>query len=76
MKLLLVPVLISVALAQVAEKANSGYKTPDGREQVARTLIAPDRAAKRNRKNWCAMLLGPEWWWPILVLAPVTCCRS
>ena len=45
MKLLLVPVLISVAFAQVADKANSGYKTPEGREQVARTLIAPDRDA-------------------------------
>jgi ubiquinone/menaquinone biosynthesis C-methylase UbiE len=48
MKLLLVPVLISTALAQVAEKANSGYKTPEGREQVARTLIAPDRDARQK----------------------------
>jgi ubiquinone/menaquinone biosynthesis C-methylase UbiE len=48
MKLLLVPVLISVAFAQVADKANSGYKTPEGREQVARTLIAPDRDARQK----------------------------
>jgi len=48
MKLLLVPVLISVAFAQVAEKANSGYKTPEGREQVARTLTAADRDAKQK----------------------------
>jgi len=48
MKLLLVPVLISVGFAQVAEKANSGYKTPEGREQVARTLTAADRDAKQK----------------------------
>ena len=48
MKLLLVLVLISVAFGQVAEKANSGYKTPEGREQVARTLIAPDRDARQK----------------------------
>ena len=53
MKLLLVLVLISVAFGQVAEQANSGYQTPEGREQVARTLIAPDRDADRNRKSWC-----------------------
>jgi ubiquinone/menaquinone biosynthesis C-methylase UbiE len=41
-------VLISVAFAQVADKANSGYKTPEGREQVARTLIAPDRDARQK----------------------------
>jgi len=48
MKLLLVLVLISVAFGQVAEKANSGYKTPEGREQVARTLVAPDRDARQK----------------------------
>jgi len=48
MKLLLVPVFIAVVLAQVADKANSGYKTPEGREQVARTLIAPDRDARQK----------------------------
>jgi ubiquinone/menaquinone biosynthesis C-methylase UbiE len=48
MKLLLSTLLISVAFAQVADKANSGYKTPEGREQVARTLIAPDRDARQK----------------------------
>jgi ubiquinone/menaquinone biosynthesis C-methylase UbiE len=48
MKRLLVLVSISVAFGQVAEKANSGYKTPEGREQVARTLIAPDRDARQK----------------------------
>jgi ubiquinone/menaquinone biosynthesis C-methylase UbiE len=60
MKLLLIPVLFSVALAQVADKANSGYKTPEGREQVARTLIAPDRDAKQKPEELVkAMSLAP-----------------
>jgi ubiquinone/menaquinone biosynthesis C-methylase UbiE len=48
MRLLLVPVLLSAAFAQVADKANAGYKTPEGRDQVARSLIAPDRDAKQK----------------------------
>ena len=60
MKLLLVTVLISVAYAQVADKANAGYKTPEGREQVARTLIAPDRDAKQKPEELVqAMSLKP-----------------
>jgi ubiquinone/menaquinone biosynthesis C-methylase UbiE len=60
MKLLLVPVLFSVAFAQVADKANSGYKTPEGREQVARTLVAPDRDAKQKPEELVqAMSLKP-----------------
>ena len=35
--------LLSSGLAQVADKANSGYKTPEGRQAVAKGLIAPDR---------------------------------
>jgi len=38
----------STAFAQVAEKANTGYKTPEGRERVAQTLIAPDRDARQK----------------------------
>jgi ubiquinone/menaquinone biosynthesis C-methylase UbiE len=60
MKLLLVPVLFSVAFAQVADKANSAYKTPEGREQVAQTLVAPDRDAKQKPGELVqAMLLKP-----------------
>src|ERR1700730_14452892 len=60
MKLLLVPVLIAVGFAQVADKANSGYKTPEGRDQVARSLIAPDRDAKQKPEELVkAMQLTP-----------------
>jgi ubiquinone/menaquinone biosynthesis C-methylase UbiE len=61
MKLLTVLiVLFSAAVAQVADKANSGYKTPEGREQVARTLIAPDRDAKQKPAELVkAMALAP-----------------
>jgi ubiquinone/menaquinone biosynthesis C-methylase UbiE len=52
--------LISAAFAQVADKANSAYKTPEGREQVARTLIAPDRDAKQKPEELVqAMSLKP-----------------
>jgi ubiquinone/menaquinone biosynthesis C-methylase UbiE len=34
--------------AQVASKANEGYKTPEGRESVAKTLSAPDRDEKQK----------------------------
>jgi ubiquinone/menaquinone biosynthesis C-methylase UbiE len=57
MKLLLIPIVL---FAQVADKANSGYKTPEGREQVARTLIAPDRDAKQKPEELVkAMSLKP-----------------
>jgi len=49
MKSLLINILLlPAALAQVADKANSGYKTPEGRERVAQTLIAPDRDARQK----------------------------
>ncbi|MEO7653639.1 MAG: class I SAM-dependent methyltransferase, partial [Bryobacteraceae bacterium] len=35
------------ANAQVAASANSGYKTAEGRERVAKSLSAPDRDAKQ-----------------------------
>jgi ubiquinone/menaquinone biosynthesis C-methylase UbiE len=57
MKLLLIPIVL---FAQVADKANSGYKTPEGREQVARTLVAPDRDAKQKPEELVkAMSLAP-----------------
>src|SRR6185369_10269718 len=40
--------LAAAASAQVADKANAGYKTPEGRDRVAQTLIAPDRDAKQK----------------------------
>ncbi|MGH9660926.1 MAG: methyltransferase domain-containing protein [Bryobacteraceae bacterium] len=37
----------TMALAQVAEKANSGYKTQEGRERVGRNMTAADRDARQ-----------------------------
>ena len=37
-----------LGLGQVADKANSGYKTPEGRARVAQNLTAPDRDAKQK----------------------------
>jgi ubiquinone/menaquinone biosynthesis C-methylase UbiE len=61
MKALLINiVLLSTALAQVADKANSGYKTPEGRERVAQTLIAPGRDARQKPEELVrAMQLQP-----------------
>lgn len=46
------PVLLALlshaVSAQVAATANSGYKTSEGRERVAKTLSAPDRDAKQR----------------------------
>ena len=53
-------VLVSAALAQVAGNANSGYKTPEGRERVAKTLTAPDRDAKQKPEELVrAMAIKP-----------------
>lgn len=51
MKLLPILLLIFTASAQVADKANAGYKTPEGREQVARSLIAPDRDVRQKPRE-------------------------
>jgi len=60
MKVLPVFALVSVSFAQVADKANAAYKTPEGREQVAHTLVAPDRDAKQKPEELVqAMLLKP-----------------
>jgi len=56
---LLIATLFTV-FAQVADKANSGYKTPEGRERVAQTLIAPDRDARQKPEELVrAMALRP-----------------
>ncbi len=59
--LLLTPtLLLSTAFAQVAGNANAGYKTPEGRDKVAQTLVAPDRDAKQKPEELVkAMQLHP-----------------
>src|SRR5271166_2448450 len=39
------------ALAQVAEKANEGYKTPQGRENVAKGLADPARGERQRPRD-------------------------
>jgi ubiquinone/menaquinone biosynthesis C-methylase UbiE len=47
-------------MAQVADNANSGYKTPEGRQAVAKTLTAPDRDARQKPEELVqAMELKP-----------------
>jgi ubiquinone/menaquinone biosynthesis C-methylase UbiE len=41
----------AVAFAQVAEKANEGYKTKEGRENVARTLADPARDERQRPRD-------------------------
>jgi ubiquinone/menaquinone biosynthesis C-methylase UbiE len=43
-------------LAQVAEKANEGYKTPEGRANVGSTLAAPSRDARQKPKELVAAM--------------------
>jgi len=58
--LLIALVLVSSAPAQVAGNANSGYKTPEGRERVAKTLTAPDRDSKQKPEELVrAMAIKP-----------------
>lgn len=48
------------ALAQVAEQANSGYKTPEGRARVARMMLAEDRDERQKPRELIeAMELKP-----------------
>jgi predicted methyltransferase len=52
MKRLVVVLLFCSALcAQVAKEANSGYRTPEGRERVAKTLSAPDRDTRQKPQD-------------------------
>lgn len=61
MKRLLISLLLGcVAFAQVAEKANEGYKTKEGRDAVGRSLAAPSRdKTERPRDLVEAMDLKP-----------------
>jgi ubiquinone/menaquinone biosynthesis C-methylase UbiE len=52
--------LLSTAFPQLADKANSAYKTPEGRDTVAQTLIAPGRDARQKPEELVrAMQLQP-----------------
>ena len=52
--------LCACAFAQVADYANSGYKTPEGRTRVAGTLAAHDREqTQRPRELVASMALTP-----------------
>jgi SAM-dependent methyltransferase len=57
MKLVMTAVLAAAcALAQVAGTANSGYRTPEGRAQVAASLGASDRDARQKPRELVAAL--------------------
>lgn len=52
--------LLSTAFAQVADKANSAYKTPEGRDGVAQSLSSPGRDARQKPEELVrAMELQP-----------------
>ena len=50
-KLACVLLLCAPAFSQVAEKANEGYKTKEGRASVAKGLDAPDREARQKPRE-------------------------
>jgi ubiquinone/menaquinone biosynthesis C-methylase UbiE len=59
-QLFLTLVLCAASYAQVAEKANERYQTPDGRERVAKSLGSPNRAERLEAKQLVeAMSLTP-----------------
>lgn len=59
-RLLIILLLCAAAVAQVAEKANEGYKTKEGRAAVGRNLAAPDRDARQKPRELVeAMNLRP-----------------
>jgi len=41
----------AAAFPQVAEKANEGYKTKEGRDSVAKGLVGPDREARQKPRE-------------------------
>lgn len=55
MKLLVLAFVLPLA-AQVAEKANERYKTPEGREGMIRTLTEPGRDARQKPRELIAEL--------------------
>ena len=50
-RLALLLLLSSAAFPQVAEKANEGYKTAEGRASVAKGLAAPDREQRQHPRE-------------------------
>ncbi|HYL38916.1 MAG TPA: methyltransferase domain-containing protein [Bryobacteraceae bacterium] len=50
-KLALLLVFCAAAWPQVAEKANEGYKTKEGRASVAKGLAAPDREQRQKPRD-------------------------
>jgi ubiquinone/menaquinone biosynthesis C-methylase UbiE len=50
-RLLLAAFCAASLCAQVAEKANSGYKTAEGRDRVAKSLAAPDRDNRQKPED-------------------------
>ncbi len=56
MKLLLSFLMGTSLWAQAAAQANSGYKTAEGRERVAKTLAASDRDGRQKPKELIAAL--------------------
>ena len=56
MRFILLAVLTAAAWPQAADHANSGYKTPEGRERVAKSLSAHDREQTQRPKELVAKL--------------------
>ncbi|MBM3738726.1 MAG: methyltransferase domain-containing protein [Acidobacteria bacterium] len=56
MRILLLPLLAGCALAQLADYANSGYRTPEGRARVANSLSAHDREQTQRPRDLVAAL--------------------
>lgn len=56
MKVLLAIVIAGGAWAQVADKANTNYRTPEGREGMARVLGSPERAERLKADAMIAAL--------------------
>jgi len=54
--ILLVAAAATLAHGQLAENANAGYRTREGRENVARTLSSPDRAERLQAETLMKLL--------------------
>lgn len=56
MKFVLILMAASSAWAQVASQANTGYRTPEGRQNVAKNLAGSDRDGRQKPKELIAAL--------------------
>ncbi|MDX1979599.1 MAG: methyltransferase domain-containing protein [Bryobacteraceae bacterium] len=56
MKFVLILMAVSSAWAQVASQANTGYRTPEGRQNVAKNLAGSDRDGRQKPKELIAAL--------------------